>query len=123
MMTQFENSTQKAQREGRESRAQVVAFLADTLTSSDNPLTVGQLDELRYLQFYFTDLSKPIADVVRRYADRPDLRDAVLLAAAVQLVELLIDPAPGSETAQAPSQMLRLASGTSVKVGSVFPKS
>jgi hypothetical protein len=92
-MARFENSTQKAQREGRESRARVISFLAEALTDPNNPLNVEQLNELRYLQFYFPDLSKPIADVVRRYSDRPDLPDALLHAAAVQAIGLLIDPA------------------------------
>jgi hypothetical protein len=95
-MARFENDTQKSQREGRESRAKVVGFLADAFTNPLNPLNAEQLNELRYLQFYFTDLLKPITDVVRRYADRPDLRDAILLAAAIQLLELLIDPAPAT---------------------------
>jgi hypothetical protein len=88
------NKVQQEQDEGRKSRAKVVEFLASAITSPDNPLDVSQLNELRAVQFYFNDLSKPIADTVRRYSDRPDLRDAILLAAAVQLTELLIDPPP-----------------------------
>jgi hypothetical protein len=88
------NKTQLAHAEGRRSRAAVVEFLADAFTDPRNPLTVEQLNEIRTVSFYFPDLSKPIADVLRRYADRPDLRDAILLAAAVQFIEKLIDHNP-----------------------------
>jgi hypothetical protein len=50
-MARFENDTQKAQREGRESRAKVVAFLADALTDPANPLTAEQLNELHAVSF------------------------------------------------------------------------
>ena len=103
-MAKLENGTQRAQREGRESRAKVAAFLADAMTDPGNPLDVAQLNELRSLQFYFDDLSKPIADVVRRYSDRPDMRDALLLAAAIQAIELLIDPPKSEPKPQARSK-------------------
>jgi hypothetical protein len=93
-MARLENSTQAAQREGRESRQRVVEFLADAFTDPRNPLDPAQANELKAVGFYFPDLSKPIAAVAERYSDRPDLQQAILLAAAVQLVEKLIDPQP-----------------------------
>jgi hypothetical protein len=94
------NPHQRARREGRESRADVVAYLADAMTSPDNPITSEQLNELRSVGFYFPDLSEPIAKVAAQYDDRPDLRQAILLAAAVQLLELLIDPPPAAPKPQ-----------------------
>jgi hypothetical protein len=88
------NKKQLAHAEGRRSRAAVVEFLADAFTDPRNPLTVEQLNEIRTVSFYFPDLSKPIADVLRRYADRPDLRDAILLAEAVQFIAKPIDHNP-----------------------------
>jgi hypothetical protein len=97
------NKAQREQAEGRRSRAAVVEFLADVMTQSDNPLTTEQLNELRAVSFYFPDLSKPITAVSERYSDRPDLRQAILLAAAVQLLELLISPPPAEPKPKARS--------------------
>jgi hypothetical protein len=100
------NKVQQLQAEGRESRTRVVAFLADAMTSPENPLDAQQLNELRAVGFYFDDLSEPIATVAERYSDKPDLRTAILLAAAVQLLELLIDPVSAAPKLKARSATL-----------------
>lgn len=84
------NKTQQAQAEGRKSRQRVVGFLAEALTSPANPATAEQLNEFRMTSFYFPDLKQAIEKVDRSFSDTPDLRQAIMLAAAYEIIERLI---------------------------------
>jgi hypothetical protein len=80
----------KEQAEGRRSRKAVLDYLAEVLTSPDNPTTVEQLNELKMTGFYFPVLREAIDKADRSFADTPDLRKAIMLAAAYEIIERLI---------------------------------
>jgi hypothetical protein len=84
------NKTQKAQAEGRKSRRAVLDYLAEALTSPANPTTVEQLNEFKMTSWYFPDLRKAIDKVERSFSDTEDLRRAIMLAAAYDIIERLI---------------------------------
>ena len=84
------NKDQKAQAEGRESRQRVLDFLAGALTDPANPTTVDQLNEFKMTSWYFPILREAIDKVERSFADTEDLRRAIMLAAAYELIERLI---------------------------------
>ena len=85
------NKVQKAQAEGRRSRAAVLDYFLECMTSPDNPLTSEQLRELTATGFYFPDLRLAIEKVDRSFSDTAELRKAILLAGAVQILNLLIE--------------------------------
>jgi hypothetical protein len=80
----------KEQAEGRKSRQAVLDFLADCLTSPANPCDVEQLNEFKMTGFYFPVLREAIDKADRSFADTPDLRKAIMLAAAYEIIERLI---------------------------------
>ena len=82
--------TQKLQAEGRRSRQAVLDYLAEVLTSPANPATSDQLNELKMTSFYFPDLRLEIDKVERVFVDNEDLRKAIMLAAAYEIIERLI---------------------------------
>jgi hypothetical protein len=84
------NKDQQAQAEGRKSRQRVLDFLAGALTDPANPTTVDQLNEFKMTSWYFPILREAIDKVERSFADTEDLRKAILLAAAYELIERLI---------------------------------
>jgi hypothetical protein len=84
------NKTQQAQAEGRKSRRAVLDYLAEALTSPANPTTVEQLNEFKMTSWYFPDLRKAIDKVERSFSDTEDLRRAIMLAAAYDIIERLI---------------------------------
>jgi hypothetical protein len=84
------NSTQRSQEEGRKSRAAVLDYLAEALTSPANPATAEQIREFKMTSWYFSDLRQAIDKVDRSFADTPDLRKAIMLAAAYEIIERLI---------------------------------
>jgi hypothetical protein len=61
------------------------------MTSPANPLTSEQLRELTATGFYFPDLRLAIEKVDRSFSDTADLRKAILLAGAVQILNLLVE--------------------------------
>ena len=80
----------KEQSEGRETRRAVLDYLLECLTSPANPTTVDQLREFKMTSHYFPDIKQAIEKVERVFADRSDLRRAILLAAAYEIIERLI---------------------------------
>ena len=84
------NSSQKLQAEGRRSRAAVLDYLADCLTSRANPMDADQLNEFTATGMYFPDLRLAIDKVDRSFSDTPDLHNAIMLAAAYEILERLI---------------------------------
>jgi hypothetical protein len=84
------NKTQQAQVEGRLSRQAVLDYLLECLTSPANPTTAEQLTEFKMTSWYFPDIKESIDRVERVFADKEDLRKAIMLAAAYELVERLI---------------------------------
>jgi hypothetical protein len=80
----------KLQAEGKRSRQRVLDYLADCLTSPANPATAEQLREFKMTSHYFPDLQQAIEKVERVFADKEDLRRAIMLAAAYELIERLL---------------------------------
>jgi hypothetical protein len=78
------------QSEGRESRQAVLDYLAEVLTSPANPCDSNQLRELKMTSWYFPDIKQAIDKVERVFADKGDLRRAIMLAAAYEIIERLI---------------------------------
>jgi hypothetical protein len=84
------NKTQQLQAEGRRSRQAVLDYLADCLTSPNNPATAEQLTEFKMTSWHFPDIKQAIDKVERVFTDKEDLRRAIMLAAAYELIERLI---------------------------------
>jgi hypothetical protein len=84
------NKTQQLQAEGRDSRQKVLDYLLECLTSPANPTTVEQLTEFKMTSWYFPDIKQATDKVERVFADREDLRKAIMLAAAYEILERLI---------------------------------
>jgi recombinational DNA repair protein RecT len=84
------NETQKQQAEGQKSRQAVLDYLAGALTSPANPTTVDQVNEFKMTSWYFPILREAIDKVERSFADTEDLRKAIMLAAAYDIIERLI---------------------------------
>jgi hypothetical protein len=82
------NSTQRLQAEGRKSRQAILDFLAENLTSPENPMRAEQLNEFKMTSL--PTLREAIDKVDRSLADTPDLRQAIMLAAAYEIIERLI---------------------------------
>jgi hypothetical protein len=82
----------KEQAEGRKSRQAVLDFLADCLTSPANPCDVEQLKEFKMTAWCFPVLREAIDRVERSFCEPKDteLRRAIMLAAAYELIERLI---------------------------------
>ena len=80
----------KEQTEGRKSRQKVLDYLTECLTSPANPATVQQLNEFKATSFYFPDIKQAIDKVERVFADTEDLRKAIMLAAAYEIIQRLI---------------------------------
>jgi hypothetical protein len=85
-----QNKTQQLQAEGRKSRQAVLDYLAGVLTDPANPATAEQIREFRMTSFYFPDLKQATDRVERAFSDKEDLRKAIMLAAAYELIERLI---------------------------------
>jgi hypothetical protein len=83
----------KEQEEGRRSRQAVLDYLADCLTSPANPVTGEQLREFRMTAWCFPDIKQAIDKVERVLCEPKDteLRRAIMLAAAYELIERLFD--------------------------------
>jgi hypothetical protein len=84
------SEAQRAQAEGRKSRQAVLDYLLECLTSPANPTTVEQLNEFKMTSHYFPDLKKAIDQVERSFSDTEDLRRAIMLAAAYDIIERLL---------------------------------
>jgi hypothetical protein len=80
----------KEQAEGRRSRHRVLDYLLECLTSPANPTTVEQLNEFKMTSWYFPDIKESIDKVERVFADKEDLRRAIMLAAAYEIIDRLI---------------------------------
>src|SRR5260221_11119356 len=84
------NKDQQAPAEGQKSRQAVLDYLAGALTDPANPTTVDQLNEFKMTSWYFPILREAIDKVERSFADAEDLRRAIILAAAYELIERLL---------------------------------
>ena len=84
------NKTQQAQAEGRESRQKVLDYLLECLTSPANPTDIEQLNEFKMTSWHFPDIKQAIDKVERVFDDKEDLRKAIMLAAAYEIIERLI---------------------------------
>jgi hypothetical protein len=82
----------KEQAAGRKSRQAVLDFLAEALTSPANPTTVEQLREFKMTAWCFPDIKQAIDRVERSFSEPKDteLRRAIMLPAAYELIERLI---------------------------------
>ena len=84
------NKDQQAQAEGQKARQAVLDYLAGALTDPANPTTVDQLNEFKMTSWYFPDIKQAIDKVERVFVDREDLRKAIMLAAAYEILERLM---------------------------------
>jgi hypothetical protein len=84
------NGHRKLQIEGAKSRQAVLDYLLECLTSPANPATAEQLNEFKMTSWYFPDIKHAIDKVERVFADKEDLRRAIMLAAAYEIIERLI---------------------------------
>src|SRR5258708_12435218 len=89
-MARRHNKNQQAEAAGQKSRQRVLDFFAECLTSPANPTTVDQLNEFKMTSYYFPILREAIDKVERSFADTEDLRRAIMLAAAYDIIERLI---------------------------------
>jgi hypothetical protein len=82
----------KEQAEGRRSRAAVLDYLAEALTSPANPCDVEQLNEFKMTSWCFPDIKQAIDKVERVFSEPKDteLRRAIMLAAAYEILERLL---------------------------------
>jgi hypothetical protein len=108
---------------GRRERAAALQYLLEALTSPQNPIDGDQLNRMKLALFLFhPELTQLMNKIDRSHSHKRELRDALLVGLAmVALDRLLSDPVLSAETAQAPSHVLKLASGTSIKVGAIVP--
>jgi hypothetical protein len=109
--------------QGRRERAAALQYLLEALTSPQNPIDGDQLNRMKLALFLFhPELTQLMNKIDRSHSHKRQLRDALLVGLAmVALDRLLSDPVPSAETAQAASHVLKLASGTSIKVGAIVP--
>ena len=89
-MARFENATQKAQREGRESRQRTLDAILELLTS--DAITSEQMRESAMALIYFEPKILAEIDRIGRRYDEPktrELRVALLLGIALRAMGLL----------------------------------
>jgi hypothetical protein len=84
------NKTQQSQAEGQKSRQAVLDYLADVLTSPNNPMDGDQVREFTATLMYFPETREALELVGRRYDDKPDLYRTILLATAVECLNRLL---------------------------------
>jgi hypothetical protein len=84
------NKTQKLQDKGRESRQKALDYLAEMMTSPDNPIDAGQMRELTATWLYFPEGRKLAEKIDAVYGDKPELHKAVLLGAIIALINRLL---------------------------------
>jgi hypothetical protein len=78
--------------EGRRSRQSALDYLLEVLTSPANPCDVEQLREFKMTSWCFPDIKQAIDKVERVFSEPEDkeLRRAIMLAAAYEIIERLI---------------------------------
>jgi hypothetical protein len=89
-MARFENATQKAQREGRESRQRTLDAILELLTS--DAITSEQMRESAMALIYFEPKILAEIDRIGRRYDEPktrELRAGLLLGVALRAMGLL----------------------------------
>jgi hypothetical protein len=79
-----------AQAEGRKSRQETLDYLLECLTSPANPTDIEQLNEFKMTSWHFPDIKQAIDKVERVFDDKEDLRKAIMLAAAYEIIERLM---------------------------------
>jgi hypothetical protein len=84
------NKTQQLQEEGRRSRQAVLNYLADVVTSPAKSTDIEQLNEFKMTSWHFPLIREAIDKVERVFADKEDLRKAIMLAAAYEIIERLM---------------------------------
>jgi hypothetical protein len=80
----------KLQAEGRRSRQKALDYLAEVMTSPDNPIDAEQMRELTATWLYFPEGRKLAEKIDAIYGDKPELRKAVLLSAIIAILNRLI---------------------------------
>jgi hypothetical protein len=80
----------KEQAEGRRSRQAVLDYLADMMTSPDNPIESDQMRELTATWLYFPEGRKLAEKIDAIYGDKPELHKAVLLGAIIAMINRLL---------------------------------
>jgi hypothetical protein len=84
------NKAQQAQAGGRKSRQRVLNYIADMMTSPDNPIDAEQMRELTATWLYFPEGRKLAEKIDAVYGDKPELHKAVLLGAIVACLNRML---------------------------------
>jgi hypothetical protein len=92
MTPEEKKANSRARTEGKRSRQAVLDYLLECLTNPANPTTVEQLNEFKMTSWHFPDIKQAIDKVERVFSEPKDteLRRAILLAAAYEIIERLI---------------------------------
>jgi hypothetical protein len=75
---------------GAKSRQKVLDYLADMMTSPDNPIDSDQMRELTATWLYFPEGRKLAEKIDAIYGDKPELHKAVLLGAIIAMINRLL---------------------------------
>jgi uncharacterized protein YlaN (UPF0358 family) len=84
------NKTQQLQDEGNRIRRAIIDYLTDKLTDPSCPLTTEQLNHLRMVTAYFPEGRETAEKIDRIFADKPELRTAILLSTIVTCLDRLL---------------------------------
>ena len=84
------NKDQKAQVEGERTRTAIINWLADKLTDPSCPLTTEEMNHLRMVSAYFPEGRETAEKIDRMFADKPALRQAILLSTIVTCLDRLL---------------------------------
>ena len=82
----------KEQAEGQRPRQAVLDYLLEVMISPANPTTAEQLREFKMTPHYFPDIKQANDEVERVFSGEKDgdLRKAIMLAAAYEIIERLM---------------------------------
>jgi hypothetical protein len=92
MTAEEKKANSRARAEGARKRKAVLDYLLECLTSPDNPTDIQQLNEFKMTSWHFPDIKQAIDKVERVFSEPKDtdLRRAIMLAAAYEIIERLI---------------------------------
>jgi hypothetical protein len=90
MTAEEKKANSRARAEGARKRKAVLDYLLECLTSPDNPTDIEQLNEFKMTSWHFPDIKQAIDKVERVFDDKEDLRKAIMLAAAYEIIERLM---------------------------------
>jgi hypothetical protein len=84
------NKTQQAQAEGARTRTAIINWFADKITDPFCPLTTEEMNHLRTVTAYFPEGRETVEKIDRIFADKPELRQAILLSTIVTCLDRLL---------------------------------